>query len=127
MLNCCRHIPRWTMALLIGTIVIGCQNWRVDPQAIAQPVPERRRLQIWTGGESHIVQGVRIQGDSIRAVPYWRPADCDSCAVYFRRSAIDSIRVARVNDLHTGLAIGAFTVLSLFLLMLSQAMSGMQT
>jgi len=51
----------------------------------------------------------------------------DSCAVYCRRATIDSVRVQKVDDLRSGLAIGSVRVLSVLLLMFAHAMSGMQT
>jgi len=117
---------RWTLALLIGMTAMGCQRWRVDSQATAQPVPERRRFEIWMGRQSQVVHGVQVRGDSIRAVPYWRPPACDSCAVYFQRAAIDSIRVQKVDNLRTGLAVGLATAMMVVGYWFAAAMSSMQ-
>ena len=58
----------------------------------------------------------------MRAVPYWRPPDCDSCVIYFQRSAIDSIRVQRVDNLRTGALVGAFAVIVTAFIVVADAM-----
>ena len=105
-----RSASRWVLPLLIGVTASGCQRWHLDSEVVTRPLSERHRLEIWTATGRHEVHGVRLQGDSVRAVPYWRPPSCDSCALYFPRSTIDSIRVQKVDQFRTGVALVAVVV-----------------
>jgi len=100
-------------AVTVGLIVLaaGCTTWRRAPGVLDAPLPERYPIQIWTGSHSLIAHGVRLQGDTVRAVPRWKPPACDSCATYFARPAIDSVRVHRFSYVRTGLLLTTFGVL----------------
>jgi hypothetical protein len=60
-------------------------------------------VQLWSGGRAITVHGVTIRGDSVRAVPRWKPPSCDTCALSYSRAAIDSVRVRVPAPLRTAL------------------------
>ncbi len=76
-------------------------NYIRDPEALTPPIPERQRFQVWSHGQQQLVHGVRFEGDTLRYVIYFRPPDCDSCAVHVPMAAVDSIRVERVDRTRT--------------------------
>jgi hypothetical protein len=83
---------------LIGpalTLLLGaCTTWgHAGVEVLAQPVPERRPLEVWSGGQRYDVHGVRVVGDSVAMVPHWKPPACDSCRIVLSRAAVDSVRV----------------------------------
>jgi hypothetical protein len=57
----------------------------------------RDQVRVWVRGEGHQVHGVQVRGDSVTAVPFIRPPTCDSCALRFARTDIDSVQV-RATD-----------------------------
>jgi hypothetical protein len=73
-----------------------------------------------------LVHGVRVVGDSVWAVPYWKSPRCDSCAVRLARSAIDSVRVQVTDDVRSGIAVGVGTLLLLFTLWLYHGLASLQ-
>jgi hypothetical protein len=44
-------------------------------------------------GNAHQVHGVLVVGDSVTAVPFIRPPDCDSCALRVALHDVDSVQV----------------------------------
>ena len=104
--------------LLVTMSVTACTTWRRRDDALTQPVPERQHLQLWTGRQGHSLHGVVVRSDSIRAVPRWKPPQCDSCAVVFARAAVDSVRVRVSSPVRT---VALLTVLCAFVYIGSQA------
>ena len=105
-------------ALLLA--VTACTTWghaRVD--VLAQPVPERRPLEVWSGGRRYDVHGVRVVGDSVVMVPHWKPPECDSCRIALPRAAVDSVRVRVTSPSRTivfsGIMLGCLWLLSEYL------------
>lgn len=88
------RLPFVAVFLLAG----ACHSWVTDRQALGRPIPERARVLLWTHGEDREVHGVRVRGDSIIAVPYWLPPDCDSCSVRLPLTAVDSIQIAQPDE-----------------------------
>jgi hypothetical protein len=93
-------MPRWRKRcwspLFVAQMMLAlsaCVTWRASSTALTEPSPRRRPLQLWSVGRGSVVHGVVVQGDSVRAVPRWKPPECDSCAVYYSLHAIDSVRV----------------------------------
>ena len=90
-----------------GTLVFllavnaGCTTWRRDADVLRAPIPKRQSVQIWSGNRALVAHGVQVHGDSVRAVPRWKPPECDTCARYFVLPAIDSVRVHRVSTVRT--------------------------
>ncbi len=120
---------RVLLALLAASAAFsaGCQRWQLDPQALSEAQPERRRLEVWSGGQRILAHGVEVVGDSVRVVPYWRPPRCDSCVRWLARSAVDSVRVRTTDDLLTALAAGAGAVLLVLALLFVQQLQGLKT
>lgn len=87
--------------MILWSVLAACGAWRRDGAVLSRPVPQRQPIQIWSGSRAFVTHGVRVQGDSVRAVPRWKPPDCDSCARYFELSAIDSVRTRRVSVTRT--------------------------
>ena len=104
--------PLFALSLLLG--LGACVSWRRDPHALNGPIPRRQPLQIWSGNHPLVVHGVQVRGDSLRAVPRWKPPDCDTCAVFLALPTIDSVRVRRPAPVRTGL-LGAVLAVCLFI------------
>ena len=100
------------MACFCIFLLTGCTAWRRDDRALQPPIPNRRPLEIWSGGHSLAAHGVQIHGDSVRAVPRWRPPDCDSCVRHYALTAIDSVRVRRFAPVRTAILVGVLALLS---------------
>jgi len=94
------------------TCLSGCTVWRLAPDRLDAPVPRRQPLEIWAEGRNAVVHGVQLRGDTVRAVPRERAPECESCAIFFPTSAIDSVRERRV---HAGRTIGLVVVTALAL------------
>jgi hypothetical protein len=73
------------------------KTWRARPDVLGTALAPREQVRIWARGLGHRVHGVRVVGDSVFAVPYFRPPSCDSCAVRLALSDVDSVQV-RVPD-----------------------------
>jgi hypothetical protein len=112
-------IARSVLYVLLLSSAWGCQRWQVDAHALASPQPERRRLEIWSRGQSTLVHHMRVVGDSIWAVPYWKAPDCDSCTVRIARAVIDSVRVQATDDARSAATVGASIVFFLVALWMS--------
>ena len=96
---------------MVIAVLAGCTVWSRDERALQPPIPNRRPLEIWSGGHSLVAHGVQIRDDSVRAVPRWRPPECDSCVRRYARAAIDSVRVRRFSPVRTGILVGLFALL----------------
>jgi hypothetical protein len=99
------HLARNIIALVVTLIVSvsACTTWRRDPQPFNAAIPHRKPMQIWAAEQALTAHGIEVEGDSIRAVPRWKPPDCDTCAQYFRLADIDSVRVRRPSPFRTAL------------------------
>jgi hypothetical protein len=105
-------------ALLVTICCCGllsaCNGWRGSPSALDGPIPQRKSLQIWSGGRAVTVHGVTVRGDSVRAVPGWQPPSCDTCAIYYSRASIDSVRVRVSAPLRTALLVTSLIGAAIF-------------
>ena len=92
--------PRRFLPALVPVLFTACTTWGHGPivDVLAQPIPERRPLEVWAAGKRYDVHGVRVVGDSVVMVPHWKPPACDSCRIVVARAAVDSVRV-RVSSL----------------------------
>ena len=54
-------------------------------------------MRLWVRGEGYQVHGVQLRGDSVMAVSFIRPPTCDSCALRFARTDIDSGQVRAIE------------------------------
>ena len=86
-------------------LLSACGAWRGSTSALDGPIPQRQALQIWSQGRVVTVHGVSLRGDSVRAVPRWKSPTCDTCAIYYVRTAIDSVRVREPAPLRTALLV----------------------
>ena len=102
----------WTVVVLVTVALAGCTAWSRDDRALQPPIPTRRPLEIWSGGHSLVAHGVQVYEDSVRAVPRWRPPECDSCLRRYALATIDSVRVRRFSPVRTGILLGLFALLS---------------
>jgi hypothetical protein len=57
----------------------------------------RRQVRLWAAGQSHQVHAVLVQSDSVYAVSFIQPPQCDSCVQVFHIATIDSVQV-RASD-----------------------------
>jgi hypothetical protein len=88
---------RRPIAVLLAFTVTACTFWHRDEGLLADSLATRDRVQIWIGTTAHDVHGVVVRGDSLTAVPFWKPPDCDSCRVAFARADVDSVRAVQVS------------------------------
>jgi hypothetical protein len=99
--------------LLVVTCLTSCTAWRLAPDRLDTPVPIREPVEIWSQGRNSIVHGVRLRGDTVRAVPRHRHPECDTCAIFFPLSEIDSVRSRRFSKGRTWGLAGASAVILL--------------
>jgi hypothetical protein len=95
-------------------LLSACTGWRGSASVLDGPIPQRQSLQLWSGGRALTVHGVTVRGDTVRAVPGWRPPTCDTCAVYYSRASIDSVRVRVSAPLRTALLVTSLVVAAIF-------------
>jgi hypothetical protein len=88
-------------AMLLTTSVGACTTWGHKADVLTQPVPERQPLELWTGSQRHWLHGMVVRGDTIRAVPRWKPPGCDSCAILLALADVDSVRVRVASPVRT--------------------------
>ncbi len=112
---------RFPPGLAAVVLFLGaCTTWgHAGIDVLAQPVPERRPLEVWSGGKRYDVHAVRVVGDSVVMVPHWKPPECDSCRIVVPRAAVDSVRVRVHSAIRTvvllGILGGAFWLAAEFL------------
>jgi hypothetical protein len=85
------------LALALATTLSACTFWHRNDARLAEPLAPRDRVQIWIGTTAHDVHGIMLQGDSLTAIPSWKPPNCDSCRVAFARADVDSVRSVEVS------------------------------
>jgi len=111
--------PRRFLLSLVSVLVAACTTWGHGPDVLAQPIPERRPLEVWSAGRRYDVHGVRVVGDSVVMVPHWKSPACDSCRILLPRAAVDSVRVRVHSPIRTvvllGILGGAFWLAAEFL------------
>jgi hypothetical protein len=64
-----------------------------DAGAGARAFAPRQQAQLWEGDRAHQVHAVVVGPDSVSAIPFVRPVECDSCRLIWPRSVVDSVRV----------------------------------
>ena len=88
-----RAARRRLMTVVWALSVAACATWQGRPNVLAAPLAPRQQVRLWVHGVGHQVHGVQVRGDSVSAVPFIRPPSCDSCAMRYARSAVDSVQV----------------------------------
>jgi hypothetical protein len=106
------RVAKIATIVCLCALIGGCHNWHRDPTVLVRPLGDRARVQLWSRGEVHEVHGVRVRGDSVIAVPYWLPPDCDTCAVRLARSQIDSVRIQQPATTRTFILGGVVVAVS---------------
>ena len=105
------------LALALAATLSACTSWHRNDARLAEPLAPRDRVQIWTGTTAHDVHSVVLQGDSLTAIPSWKPPNCDSCRVAFARADVDSVRSVDVSGetvLISGVALIAAFIIVLY-------------
>jgi len=69
------------------------------------PAAPGDRFEVWADGKGYSLHAVRLDGDTLRGVPWSDAITCDSCAVAIPRAAVDSVRVPAVNAGETGIMV----------------------
>ncbi|HXY68940.1 MAG TPA: hypothetical protein VEH62_05790 [Gemmatimonadales bacterium] len=82
---------------MVALLLSACASWQGRQHVLDGPLDPRDQVRLWVRGHGHQVHGVRVQRDSVIAVPFIRPPDCDSCAIRVARAAVDSVQV-RATD-----------------------------
>jgi len=78
--------------LLAALLASGCAEWQRLPELSPDTLPQRRQIQVWSGGRVRLLHAVRIGADSIAGVPFQLPPSCDSCRVAIPVASVDSLR-----------------------------------
>ena len=79
-------------ALFAALVASACGGWQRIPEVAPDTLPQRRQVQVWSGGRVRVLHAVRLGADSIRGVPFQLPPSCDSCRVSIPRASVDSLR-----------------------------------
>ncbi len=95
----------------------ACATWQARPHVLDTPLRQREQVKLWAHGTGHQVHGVQVRGDSVIAVSFIRPPTCDSCALRFARTEIDSVQV-RAFDLRRSIVAAVILAPVLYLLYL---------
>ncbi len=100
--------PRWLPSAFCLMSLAACTSWRTQPLKLLQrPLRPRDRVQIWSRGEAYDVHGVVVRGDSVWAVRFFQPVDCQRCRLVFAVRDVDSLRMQQPDHRRSaGLAIG---------------------
>ena len=86
----------------LAMAVSGCAaGWHRIDDLRPRALPARTQVQVWQGKRNTLLHGVSLDGETIRGVPFTRPADCDSCRVTVPLGTVDSLRT---GSLETGFA-----------------------
>ena len=102
------------LALALATTLSACTFWHRNDARLAEPLAARDRVQIWIGPTAHDVHSVILHGDSLTAIPSWKPPNCDSCRVTFARADVDSGHSVDVSGESVAIAGAAVVVLLYF-------------
>jgi hypothetical protein len=112
------------VALISLVAILGC--FRAPEHVAIPPAPAsfkpRQQIEVWQDQEAMTLQGVRIRGDSLIGVPFWRPPGCDSCRVTIPLNRIDSLRT--VHNERAGLVAASLPILALATVAVIFAVSG---
>lgn len=90
--------------LLLLACLAACSSYQ-GTMAVAKlptPIDPTDRYEFWSHGEGHQLHAVRVVGDSIAGVPWWKDPACDSCRVTLARAEIDSVRTPQIDGNKTG-------------------------
>ena len=111
--------------LLLATLCACVNTWQARPGVLAGPLGPRERARLWVRGQGHELHGIRVVGDSVVAVPFFRPPSCDSCALRFALRDVDSVQVLVADQRATITAAVLATVLLVPLLYYLSQLRGM--
>ena len=121
------RLHRLCPVALLAACVAG-PAWSRIPKSDVPPMSERDQVQVWSHGRSRQFHSLRVTGDSISGVPYFKDPRCDSCRVSLARAEVDSVRISApgmgsaTGGTLAGMAIG-FTIL---VVVLFYAMAGLE-
>lgn len=79
------------LLLMLPQTACGAGWHRIDPQP-SPALSTRRQVQVWHAGHVVRLHAVTVTADSLSGVPYFKPAECDSCRVTLARGTVDSVR-----------------------------------
>lgn len=100
-----RRSKRWTAVTIAALfLIVACSSFsRGTPvDQLPTPLPERDRVEVWSGGASRQLHAVSLDADTLRGVPWWMDPHCDSCRVAIPRAAVDSVRTLHYASGETG-------------------------
>jgi hypothetical protein len=83
----------WRPAFLLLLTTACGAGWHRVPSPAPGPLAPRQQAQLWEGEKAHQVHAVIVGPDSISAIPFFRPIECDSCRMTLPRSSVDSVRL----------------------------------
>jgi hypothetical protein len=83
----------WRVAILL-LLTVGCgAGWRRVPVLEPEAFAPRQQAQLWEGDRAHQVHAVIVGADSVSAIPFVRPVECDSCRLTWPCGVVDSVRL----------------------------------
>ncbi len=103
-----RVVLRGIAAAALAAGAASCASWQGRPHVLDSPLGSRDQVRLWVRGEAHQVHGVRVTTDSVTAVPFIRAPSCDSCALRFARTDVDSVQVRATDWRKTVFAVLVF-------------------
>lgn len=84
---------RATLVLLLALGVNACgAGWRRTELPVGTLKP-RQQVQLWRGGRATQWHALVVTADTVSAVPFTRPPECDSCRISIPRMEVDSVRL----------------------------------
>jgi len=79
--------------VLSALTATGCgAGWR-RTELSDGPLKPRQQVQIWRAGRMAQWHAVVIEVDTVSGIPFFQPAQCDSCRIRIPRAQIDSMRL----------------------------------
>jgi hypothetical protein len=114
----CPRAARLLAAAALVALFASCNGWRGRSGVLAEPQEPRTQIRLWVHGTVHQVHGVRVAGDSVTAVPFIRPPNCEGCALHLALRDIDSVQV-RALDRDKSIFVAILVLPLVYLLLLS--------
>lgn len=90
--------------LPLVTFLAACSSYQgtMSVGKLPDPIEPSSRYEFWSHGTGHQLHAVRVVGDSVIGVPWWKDPGCDSCRVALARAEVDSVRTPKFDAAATG-------------------------
>ncbi len=110
-----RRAMRLAVTCGVTFALAACQSWGNSRSldALPEQPAERDRYELWAAGQPHELHALKMDGDTIRGVPWWKDPKCDSCQVAIARVSVDSVRVRTFDGGETGILVSLLILISI--------------